>query len=48
MRPVPDAHVDAIKDHVSEQVWAMIELLRLTGMRPGEVCAMRTGGGRDI
>lgn len=40
---VPDAHVDAVKSHVSRQVWAMIELQRLTGMRPGEVCAMRTG-----
>jgi integrase len=27
---------------VARQVWAMIELQRLTGMRPGEVCQMRT------
>jgi integrase len=42
VRPVPDAHVDAIRSHVSRQVWAMIELQRATGMRPGEVVRMRT------
>jgi integrase len=42
VRPVPDAFVDAIRPHVSRQVWAMIQLQRLTGMRPGEVCMMRT------
>ena len=41
VKPVPDAHVDAIKSHVSRQVWAMIELQRLTGMRSGEVTIMR-------
>jgi integrase len=39
--PVSDAIVDAIRDHVLPEVWAMIELQRLTGMRPGEVSAMR-------
>jgi integrase len=42
VRPVPDAFVDAIAPHVSRQVWTMIELQRLSGMRPGEVCSMRT------
>ncbi len=42
VRPVPDAFVDAIRPHVSRQVWAMVELQRLSGMRPGEVCSMRT------
>lgn len=42
VKPVADALVDAIRPHVSRQVWAMIELQRLTGMRPGEVCIMRT------
>jgi integrase len=42
VKPVPDAQVDAVRPHISRQVWAMIELQRLTGMRPGEVCAMRT------
>ncbi|WP_254511472.1 hypothetical protein [Anatilimnocola floriformis] len=34
--------MDAIKPHVPPQIWAMIELQRLTGMRPGEVTIMRT------
>ncbi len=42
VRPVPDIHVEAIQPFVSRQVWAMIELQRLTGMRPGEVVQMRT------
>lgn len=42
VRPVPDDRVDAIRPHVAPQVWAMIELQRLTGMRPGEVTIMRT------
>jgi integrase len=40
---VPEPHVDAIRLFVSRQVWAMIELQRLTAMRPGEVTIMRTG-----
>ncbi|MFO0957083.1 MAG: site-specific integrase [Isosphaeraceae bacterium] len=43
VRPVPDAFVEAVRPHVSRQVWAMIELQRLSGMRPGEVVMMRTG-----
>jgi integrase len=39
--PVPATDVDAIHPHVSRQVWAMVELRRLTGMRPGEVVLMR-------
>jgi integrase len=42
VRPVADAHVEAIKDHVSRQVWAIIDLMRITGMRAGEVLIMRT------
>jgi integrase len=42
VKPVPESFVDAIRPHVSRQVWAMIELQRLSGMRPGEVCQMRT------
>ena len=41
VRPVPDAYVDAVQPSVSAQVWAMIQLQRLTGMRSGEVTAMR-------
>ena len=40
-RPVPDEYVDAILPHVSRQVWAIVELQRLTGMRSGEVVIMR-------
>jgi site-specific recombinase XerD len=42
---VPDADVDAVQSCVPRQVWAMIEIQRLTGMRPGEVCQLRT---RDL
>ena len=42
VKPVPEADVDAIRPFVSRQVWAMVGLQRLTGMRPGEVCSMRT------
>lgn len=42
VKPVPDERVDAIEPHVSRQVWAMVQLQRLTGMRPGEVTIMRT------
>ncbi len=45
VRPVADAFVDAIRDHVSRQVWAMVELQRLTGARPGEIVLVRT---RDL
>ena len=41
--PVPEADVDAIKPHVSRQVWGLIQLQRFTGMRPGEACQIRTG-----
>ncbi len=41
IRPVPDEHVDAIKEHVTSPVWAIIELQRLTGMRSGETVIMR-------
>ncbi len=41
VRPAPAAHIHAVRRHVSRQVWAMIELQRLTGMRPGEVLSMR-------
>jgi len=45
VRPVPEEHVDAVLPHVLPPVKAMIELQRLTGMRPGEVVIMR---GRDL
>jgi integrase len=42
VKPVPEAFVDAIRPHVSRQVWAMIQLQRLSGMRPQEVCLIRS------
>jgi integrase len=41
VKPVPDAYVDAVLDFVLPSVQAMIEIQRLTGMRPGEVVIMR-------
>jgi integrase len=41
VRPVPDAFVDAVLPHAAPPVRAMIELQRLTGMRSGEVTAIR-------
>lgn len=42
VQPVPVAFVDATLPFLRPQVAAMVQLQRLTGMRPGEVCAMRT------
>jgi len=39
--PAPPAAVEAALPHVSNAVAAMIEIQRLTGMRPGEVIQMR-------
>ena len=45
VKPVPEHHVDAIEAHVSPTIWAAIQVQRLTGMRSGEVCIIRS---RDI
>jgi integrase len=42
VKPVDEALVNAVKPYLSAEVRAMIELQRLTGMRPGEVCMLRT------
>lgn len=39
--PAPEMAVTAVRPLVSAQVRAMIDLQLATGMRPGEVCAMR-------
>lgn len=49
VKPVPDEYVEAIIPFVTPHVAAMIQLQRLTGMRPGEVvklraCDIDTGG----
>lgn len=41
VRPVPEEAVEAVMSHVLPPVRALIRLQRLTGARPGEVCAMR-------
>jgi integrase len=41
VKPVADEHVDAALPFLSAPVRAMVELQRLTGMRPGEVQGMR-------
>jgi integrase len=42
VKPVPDATVDATLPFLSRTVAAMVQLQRLTGARPGEICGMRT------
>lgn len=39
--PVDDAEIDAALPHLAPQVATMVELQRLTGMRPNEVVALR-------
>lgn len=41
VRPVAETAVETIRPHVARQVWAMVQLQWHTGMRPGEVVAMR-------
>ncbi len=41
VKPVPDANIEKVLPLVTAQVRAMIELQRLTGMRPGELVIMR-------
>jgi integrase len=42
VKPVPDAIVNATVPFLSSIVAAMVQVQRLTGARPGEVCMMRT------
>ena len=42
VKPVPDAVVAATLPFLSSIVGAMVQVQRLTGARPGEVCAMKT------
>jgi len=39
--PVADEDVDKVLPHLNEHVRGMVAVQRLTGMRPGEVCALR-------
>jgi integrase len=42
VKPVPQAFVDAVLDHVTPTVAAIIQLQLLTAARPGELLIMRT------
>jgi integrase len=42
VQPVPDAHVEAVLAELNPTVRAMVEVQQLTGMRPQEVCLIRT------
>jgi integrase len=39
--PVPEHLIDPLKDFVSDQVWAIIQIQRLTGARCGELFTLR-------
>jgi integrase len=41
IKPVPQTMVDAVLPFVAREVAAMVQIQRLTGMRPGEVCILR-------
>jgi hypothetical protein len=41
MRPVPDEHVEAVLPLLTPPVRAMVQVQRLSGMRPGEAVIMR-------
>ncbi len=41
IEPVSEAIVEAVKPYVASEVWSMIQLQLLTGMRSGEVTAIR-------
>ncbi|MEM9347089.1 MAG: tyrosine-type recombinase/integrase [Planctomycetota bacterium] len=41
VKPAVIEHVEAIREHVSSVVWAMVQVQRYSGMRAGEVCIMR-------
>jgi integrase len=43
VRPVADEIIETTLPHLTSIVAAMVQLQRLTGARPGEICAMRVG-----
>jgi integrase len=43
VRPVPAEHIDAIRQHVSPQVWSLVQLQLLTGARGGELFGLTSG-----
>lgn len=43
VHPVPQPHIDAVVGHLPKDVATMVQIQLLTGMRPGEVVAIRGG-----
>jgi len=41
VKPVPQEHVNSIREHVAKQVWALVQLQLLTGARAGELVGIR-------
>jgi len=41
VKPVPQQHIDAVREHVSSPVRALIDLQLLTAARPGELLGLR-------
>jgi integrase len=41
IQPVADEHIEAVLPHVSPQVATLVQLQRITGMRPSEVVSIR-------
>lgn len=41
VRPAPAHLIDAIKPHVDRRVWAMVQIMRISGPRPDEVVRLR-------
>jgi integrase len=41
VKPVPEAHIEAINPYVSDQVWTLVNLQLLTAARGGELVIMR-------
>lgn len=39
--PVPESDIDAVREHVSPTIWAMIQIQLLTACRAGELIGMR-------
>ncbi len=41
VEPAPEAHLVAVREYVSRQVWALIQLQLSTGARSGELVRVR-------
>jgi integrase len=41
VKPAPNHLIDAIKPHVDRRIWAMVQIMRISGPRPDEVVRLR-------